>query len=112
MNKKTIIQVIIIILCFGGAGFVLYNGMFKKNGSTAEVLPATVMNGNNSKEASNLNDREVLPYGPLNDDAFDKVLKKQKFNFGGQNYPKLDPGSDLGVWEDRLVPPLEKKSVE
>ncbi len=113
MNKKTIIQIVVITICFGGAGLVLYNGLFKKSGSNPTVtgIAPAAMGGGQSSQSSESNEA-VLPYGSLSKDAFDKVLKRQNFRFGRQNYPKLNPDSDLGVREENLIPPIEKKQTE
>ena len=116
MNKKTIIQIVVITICFGGAGLVLYNGLFKKSGSNPTVTgiaPAAMVGGQSGQSGQSSESNEaVLPYGSLSKDAFDKVLKRQNFRFGRQNYPKLNPDSDLGVREENLIPPIEKKQTE
>jgi hypothetical protein len=115
MNKKNIIQIVVVVICFGGAGLVLYNGLFKKGSSSPVATTApgaqTALPGQTAPTAvvGSQNSEVVLPFGPLSKEAFDKVLKRQNFRFGRLSYPKLNPDLDLGIQEENLIPPIEKK---
>lgn len=90
MNKKTIIQLVIIIGAFLGAGLVLYNGLFK--GSVRPEVDDSMAKVKNSQA--------ILPYGETLDFT---VLKKQDLLYKLVEYPKLDPSSDFGISEDDLI---------
>jgi hypothetical protein len=98
MNKKSIIQIVIIVICFGVAGMVLYNGFFKGPSSdlTTSVNPVS---GGAKKEP-------ILPFGSLTESSLVNAFKKPKFLFGQQEYPKLEPGFDIGIREEDLIKPL------
>ena len=100
MNKKSIIQAVVIVACFGGAGMVLYNGFFKNSSSDLATGVAPVANIANKEP--------ILPFGALSENSLLSAFKKPKFLFGQQDYPKLDPGSDLGINEEELIKPLPK----
>ncbi len=91
MNKKTIIQVIVIIVAFSTAGIVLYNGLFKGGEQTIyENIAVT-----EQKDQGTL-----LPYGNTLDFT---VLKKQDLFYNQVSYPKLDPNSEIGIPLENLI---------
>lgn len=93
MNKKTLIQVIIIVVAFGAAGIVLYNGFFSGGASTTET-----------ETVQPVDETTLLPYGDsLN---FQGVLYKRPFQYGAVDYPKLNPNSEVGVPVSSLIAPL------
>lgn len=92
MNKKLVIQIIIIVAAFGGAGMVLYNGFFNNKGASVEV--STI--GSDSGE-------KVLPYGETLDLT---VLNSRPLQFNTISYPKLEPSQDVGIPESLLIAPL------
>ncbi len=97
MNKKPIIQILIIVCAFGGSALVLYNGLFKGNSYPSPALdPAGNM-------GSQTNVEKILPYGETMD--FKGVLEKQNLQFGILEYPKLDPGKEVGISEQQLITP-------
>ena len=108
LNKKTIIQIIIIIVAFGGSGFLLYNSMFKKQTAPASLaLPTGIATGMPTAVATA--EGKILPYG--NTLNFDAVLNKQNLIFGIITYPKLDPGQEVGVSEEDLIKVTPKQTV-
>ena len=94
LNKKTIIQLVVIVVAFGAAGLVLYNGMFKSNNS------ASVATGSLSSSAQAA--EEILPYGgSLNF----QVLDPKRFQYNQITYQKLDPKAEVGISPDSLIVP-------
>ena len=89
MNRKTIIQLVIIIAAFGGAGVVLYNGFFSS--PEPDVSVSTTQSGAVSQSPG-----AILPYGSsLNLEIFhSKALAN--FQFTPSTYPKLNPQGDVG----------------
>ncbi len=92
MPKKQIIQVSIIVIAFGAAAVVLYNGFFKNSNNAVlqQVIPGAEAQGKQG----------VLPYGNTLDFS---ILKKQNFQFNQVNYPMLDSGSEVGIPEESLI---------
>jgi hypothetical protein len=110
MNKKKLIQLVVILACFGGSGFVLYNGLVKKSPSSA--VPVVLPTGNTdafnqtAQALSGTATEKLLPYGNSLD--FTKVFSKINLKFGLTIYPKLDPNSEVGVPENQLIKPEPK----
>jgi Flp pilus assembly protein CpaB len=95
MNKKTIIQIIVIIAAFGGAGIVLYNG-FAKNPNSGQSEESSYLEASKSQE-------KVLPYGEtLNLKA---VLNQRPLQFSGDVGEKINPASDVGSPENAIITP-------
>ena len=94
MNKKTIIQLIIIVVAFGAAGLVLYNGFYGNNG------PAQSVGGAPSLSAVA---QAILPYGKTLD--FSKALDPKRFQYNQINYSQLDPQNEVGISQDSLIVP-------
>ena len=86
MNKKSIIQVVVIVGAFVGSGIVLYNGLFKSTG----VPPP--LQGVNSTAIS---EEKILPYGDKFNYQVMSDMQKRNFSFGAVDYPKVDP-SEIG----------------
>ena len=95
MDKKTIIQSVIITVCFLGTGIVLFKGF---SGGSSSSLPATNQTLNPGTT------EKILPGGDKFD--IDTTLGKHKLQFGRYSYPKLDFGSEVGKPETELVSPL------
>lgn len=93
MNKKVIIQIVIILAGFIGAGMVLYNGFFKGN-STSSTLKLE------SEPIAGIGQEAILPYGATLDF---NILKKQNLFFNQVIYPKLDPNNDYGISPENLI---------
>lgn len=93
MNKKTIIQIVVIVVAFGGAGMVLYNGFGKKTTSSSSD-EAVYLSASKSQE-------KVLPYG----ETFNlkQVLTKRPFQFAGDVTEKLNPNSEVGIPESSII---------
>ncbi len=98
MNKKQIIQIVIIVGAFIGAGVILYNGFFK-NSNDAGVQSLA---GQTPGQA-----QAILPKGGSLDF---NILKKQNLQFNQASYPVLDPKTEIGIPEEALVaaPPAPK----
>lgn len=97
MNKKTIIQIIVIVCAFGAAAVVLYNGFFK-NGNQA-AFSSVVQNSDSAQKI-----QQVLPYGNSLD--FDLILYQKQLQYHLVDYPKLDPKSEVGIPQSNLITPL------
>jgi hypothetical protein len=101
MNKKTIIQLVIIVVAFGAAGVVLYNGFFNNgnSGPQAGIIGSPFHSASTSVQS-------ILPYGdtPL-DIKFKEVLDPNRFQYNQIDYPKLDPKNDVGISPDNLIIP-------
>lgn len=93
MNKKTIIQIIVIVAAFAGSGIVLYKGMSQKKSAPAPV-PAAMTAGQEGGIAN------ILPLGKTLDF---KVLDKQNLEYGTLIYPKLDPNQEVGIEGQALI---------
>jgi hypothetical protein len=94
MNKKTMIELVIVVVAFGASGLVLYNGIFSGNNNSA-LQPA------NSNSTSSQED--ILPYGSgLN---FDDAIKPSQFIYNKMQYPQVDK-SEIGIPPQNLVLPL------
>ncbi len=94
MQKKNIIQILVIAVCFLISGIVLYKGLFQ-GGSAPEL----------ATEGANVQNEEILPQGASFD--IDKAFKNSSFNFKQVNFPKIDLDNDLGTAEQDLVIPFE-----
>ena len=92
MNKKLIIQIIIIVAAFGAAGYVLYTGFFGGGGSPDSGSAGLVSAAKTPKD--------ILPYGSTLDFG---VLKSGRFVFGQLQYPKLDVGTEIGISKENLI---------
>jgi hypothetical protein len=98
LNKKIIIQIVVIIMAFAGSGLVLYNGMFKKNSS----VPLASMSGiTQTGISSGATAEKILPYGEALD--FKGVLNKQGLSYGALAYPVLDEKQDIGVKQQDMI---------
>jgi len=95
MNKKTIIQLVIIVVAFGAAGLVLYNGFFGNNNVAVQPV------GGGSSLSTTTPD--ILPYGSALD--FSKVLDPNRFQYNQISYPQLDPQNEVGISPDSLIVP-------
>ncbi len=96
MNKKTIIQIVIIIGAFVASGMVLYNGLFK-NG------PSDISLSLSDQSIAESNSEKILPFGDKLD--FKNVLEKQNLQFDIVDYPKLDSQTEVGVDLNNLIAP-------
>ncbi len=110
MNKKTIIQLVVILAGFIGSAFVLYNGLFK-NRSEPPSQPAIISNLSEGEfQTGEIATDKILPYGNELDFL---ILQKNRQEYGIIKYPKLDPEWEVGISENQLVkPPPKKASIE
>lgn len=100
VNKKTIIQLVVIVAAFAAAGLVLYNGLFKGNGNTAPGFVDTSTNAG----------QEILPYGDTPLEIQFKALDPKRFQYNQIEYQKLNPQNDVGIPPDSLITPIESAS--
>jgi hypothetical protein len=96
MNKKNLIQVLIIVACFAASAIVIYNNFLKK-----EELPPSAV-GQNEKVGQK-QDGQILPGGA----TFDlKSVKESKLRFNLIDYPKVSLPSDIGLDTENILKPL------
>lgn len=100
MNRKTIIQILVIAICLGAASLVLYNSLFKgDDGSGAQSAPDLAGQG---EQAFN-----PLPYGDNLSGELKRVLGRNNLQYGLLDYPKLDV-SEVGIPVTGLLKGLER----
>jgi hypothetical protein len=88
MEKKKIIQYILIIGGFLGAGIILYNGFF--SGQTSSPVVSMVGGATSTTSAG------ILPYGPTFDYQKIDDLGKQGFVYGQVQYPTVSTSTEVG----------------
>jgi Flp pilus assembly protein CpaB len=91
MNKKTIIQLVIIVVAFGAAGVVLYNVFFQGGANNPSQ---------NQGYSSTL--QGILPYG--NNLDFSQALNSNRFQYNQVVFPQVDPKKDVGIPVSDLIP--------
>ena len=93
MNKKLIIQIVIVVVAFGASGLVLYNAFFKG----PEGVPITMTTtGTQTVTPDNL-----LPYGSNPLDF--SILHSRPFQYNQITFPTLNPQTEVGVAPDVLI---------
>lgn len=98
MNRKTIIQLVIIIAAFGGSGVVLYNGFFKKP-ALPVIQPLGVgVDSSGTAGGSPASTGPILPYGRTLD-----FSQLNKFQFGAVDYQQINTSTELCVPVDELI---------
>lgn len=108
MNKKLLVQLIIIIVAFTGSGLVLYNGFFKNNNKPAlgQSYNGPLKNniaalGQSAAPAGGSQAPEgILPYGNNLDFS---ILKQQTFYYNQVQYPTLGQSNSIGIPEENLI---------
>lgn len=96
MNKKNIIQVLIIFACFVASGIVIYNNFLKK-----EELPSFSVG--QVEKVGQKQDGQILPQGA----TFDlKSVEDSKLRFNLIDYPKVSLPSDIGLDTQNILKPL------
>jgi hypothetical protein len=99
MNKKGLIQLVVIVACFSASAIVIYNNFIKKPDIAA--IPFTAPNG--SPAVANIND-PLLPNG----NTFDlEKLKNSSLRFNLIDYPTLQYPTEVGVDELSVIKPLK-----
>lgn len=103
-NKKQLIQILVIVLAFLAAGYVLYSG-----GLFGGAKPGSGPAGPAGAPAAVSG--EILPYGNLLADPkdFNKVIDHSRFQYDLVQYPKLDSQKEVGIPEDSIVSPPATK---
>lgn len=104
MNRKTIIQVVVIVAAFAISGIVIYNGFF--SGPSLPPVPVEMLGGTgaSSTAGSVADSQNLLPYGSSFDYQKIDDLKKRNFQFGIVQYPVLDP-AEVGKDVNTLIQP-------
>jgi hypothetical protein len=100
MNKKQIIQLVVILLAFGGAGFVLYRGGIFGTSSAGIGSTQTLVE-------SGIVSQPLLPYGETLD--FKQALDADRFNYNQFEFGKLDPKTEVGIDENLLIVPTKEE---
>ncbi len=138
MEKKQIIQIVVIVGCFLGAGLVVYNGMFKTDSppSTPVSMPsgsnsAPVANPSASPSTATGGSVSGMPAGNLNTQSskgsqmtpvsiqqlsinydlnkeIKKVLLKNALSYQTFQYPKINE-AQIGISVNDLVKPMPEK---
>lgn len=103
MNRKSIIQIVVVVICFGASAMVLYKGFFKEEAVTAPFSMGgalgTQPGATAAAEASN-----PLPYGDDLSGELKKALNRNGLRYDYYSYPKLNP-SEVGIPVTDLVRP-------
>lgn len=97
MNRKTIIQIAVITICFGLAGIVLYNGLAGDGGGAP--APAVNVAG---VPGSGVAPEDPLPYGDDLSDSLKRTLKKNGLQYGNFIYPQVN-ADETGIQVTDLV---------
>ncbi len=94
MNKKNLIQIVVIVACFAASGIVIYNNFVKK-----PSLPASQVAPVSQAQV----DAAILPNG----NSFDlSVVKNSKLRFNLIDYPKLNFSQEVGLDQYQILKPL------
>lgn len=107
MNKKTFIQITVVVICLGASVLVVYNGLFKKDESQAPpIVPASGL-GQVTEGASKT---DPPLYGDNLAGELKRVLKRNGLVYGSLIYPKVD-NSEIGISASDLIKsqPASKK---
>ncbi len=96
MDKKLIIQLVVIVSAFGGAAIILYNSFFKNSISPPPNFLAGIPAAQKSQD-------DILPNGrSLNF----KVIDENRFEYNVIQYPQVDAKREVGIPPDELINPL------
>jgi hypothetical protein len=94
MNKKTMIELVIVVVAFGAAGLVLYNGIFSA-GNDAALQSEAARNAPAGQQ-------DILPYGTaLN---FDDAVNPSRFQYNQMSYPQVDKSEIKKPISDFVTP--------
>lgn len=99
MTRKTLIQIAVIAICFGGAALVLYNGLFKKSSNTSSVS-ALEPGATESPELI----EDVLLFGDDFEGELKRILKRNNLQYQTVSYPKAN-SAEAGIPVTDLVKP-------
>lgn len=123
MDKKKLIQISIIVICFLTAGFIVYNGMFKSSASVPVPTAGGTSQGiNNAIPVSTGNTvvaggkgNVAVPVSiqqlSINYDfskEIKKVLLKNGLSYQTFQYPKVNE-AEVGISVNDLVKPMAEK---
>lgn len=104
MNRKSIIQIVVIVICFGGAAFVIYNGFFKDQNSGGDSVIQSVDNSNQALE-------NPFPFGDDLSGELKKVLSKNRLEHNTFVYPQIKE-TEIGIFSDEFIKPLPEQELE
>lgn len=113
MNRKTIIQISVIIVAFAASGIVLYRGLFsgpKPPAATPSPVGVVVSDPSSPLNGLDLNNiTKSLPYSTDEDfdTALNQVFQKQSLEYGTIEFATVDPASEVGVSVESLVLPIQ-----
>ena len=100
MNKKNIIQLAVVVVCFSASAIVIYNNFIKK-----APIPAELVAGSGSVKV----EQPILPNGS----GFDlSVIEKSGLRFNLLDYPKLNFPADVGVEEGQVLRPIQSANAQ
>lgn len=104
MDRKKLIQIVVIVMCLGGSVVVLYRGFFKK--PIVNVLPPAATTVQTEGGAGGAFAAEtILPYGDDLEGELKRVLSRNNLQYQTVILPKFDP-AEVGISTNDLVKPL------
>lgn len=103
MDKKNLIQLIVVGVAFLASGLILYNSFFKSASPLATSAPAAGV--------ASATPASVLPYGSNFDYQQIDNLQKQGFEFGQIQYPVVSTSTEVGKTTADLIIPLPGPSA-
>lgn len=106
MDRKKIIQIVVIIIAFGASGFVLYNGLYKPK---TPLNPALLVEQLGAGVPGAASPDNLLPHGKTFDIA--GVINPHNFQFDAISFPKLSTSTEVGLYDEaskRYLAPLIK----
>lgn len=99
MNRKTLIEIIIIVICFGGVAWLLYNRFFASSGVPANPSEQADLSAKNPADVA-----DPFLYGDDLSGELTRVLGRNSLQYGQLSYPIMDP-KDVGIPVIDLVKP-------
>ena len=102
MDKKKIIQLVVIIIAFGGSGVVLYNGLYRPKPQAPLNLqnlsnPLGVIAPPSVSPLASGASNQLLPFGSKLD--FDGVLNKHGLQYDAVSFPAVNTSTDVGIYD-------------
>ena len=100
LNRKTLIQIVAIGICFLGSGYVLYNGFFKKNSAVVTLNSATSNGVDMPGKVPAKNIDKILPNGNSLDF---KILDRPDVQYGTTLWVNSVTSNEIGILETEMV---------